>query len=145
MKRLTVDPSRCTGCESCVLTCSFEHDGAFSLDQGRIRIKRDETNGRFSPQVCVQCDERHCVQACPVGALTIDASLGIVRVDADLCTGCRVCEKACPYGGIQFAADVRHPLICDLCGGDPACVKTCRLPQAVRWMDGPDENLREAT
>jgi len=145
VKRLSVDPMRCTGCESCVLTCSFEHDDAFSLDRARIRVERDEENGRFSPKVCIQCPERHCVQACPEGALAVDPQSGAIRVDANACSGCRICEKACPYGGIQFAVGVRHPLICDLCGGDPSCVSTCRLPQAICWIDTANEAAGEVT
>ncbi len=25
---------------------------------------------------------------------------------------------------------------CDLCGGDPQCVKACRLPQALKYVEG---------
>jgi len=32
---------------------------------------------------------------------------------------------ACPYGNISIHKDERKMLKCDLCGGDPECVKFC--------------------
>jgi len=34
-----------------------------------------------------------------------------------------VCVDECPLGVIAFRDD--QPIFCDLCGGDPACVRTC--------------------
>ena len=129
--RLEIHPERCTGCESCVLTCSFEHENAFQLPLARVQVERDENQGDFRPRVCVQCDERFCVGACPVGALSV-AEVGNIVVDVEACTGCGACEAACPFGGIHFAASRETPIVCDLCGGKPACVATCQKPQALR-------------
>jgi len=141
VKRLRLVPEQCTGCESCVLSCSFEHGGVFSLEHSRIRIERNEERADFRPRVCIQCDERFCVAACPVGALSVDRLLGVIRCDAAVCIGCRKCETACPYGGAQFPAGEDRPIFCDLCGGHPACVDTCRLPRAVSFGEegGSDE------
>jgi anaerobic carbon-monoxide dehydrogenase iron sulfur subunit len=133
MKHIIVDPARCTGCESCVLNCSFAHTSAISLNQSRILIERDEEQAAFRPRVCTQCDGRFCVKACPVDALSVDPLLGCIRVDEARCIGCRACAAACPFGGVQFVDSRPLPLICDLCGGDPACVATCRKPQALRY------------
>jgi len=130
--KLEVHSERCTGCESCVLTCSFEHEGVFQLPLSRIQVTRNENHGAFEPRVCVQCDGRFCVEACPTGALSVAALLGNIEVDGDACTGCRVCEEACPFGGIHFAAERSEPLICNLCGGRPACVAMCRKPLALQ-------------
>ncbi len=142
MKRLNVNPEQCTGCESCVLTCPSEHGGAFSLALSRIRIERDEDKGRFIPRVCIQCDGRFCVAACPVSALSVDPELGNIVLDEDACIGCRACQPACPFGGVQFGEGRTSPLICDLCGGDPACVQTCRMPRALGYQmqGGSDES-----
>jgi hypothetical protein len=35
------------------------------------------------------------------------------------------CAEACPAQYIRGNADTGQPLICDLCGGDPQCVKAC--------------------
>lgn len=134
MRRLHVEAGQCTGCESCVLSCTFKHDGEFSLTASRIRIERNEDQGQFRPRVCVQCDERSCVAACPVGALSVEPLGGVIRCDEDACIGCRACEAACAHGGVQFAAGLDVPLFCDLCGGEPECVATCRMPKAVSVM-----------
>jgi anaerobic carbon-monoxide dehydrogenase iron sulfur subunit len=129
--RLCVAAERCTGCESCVLSCAFRHEGAFSLTASRIRIERNEDQGQFRPRVCIQCEERSCVAACPVEALTVDAALGTIRCDEAACIGCRACGTACAYGGVQFDAGRATPWFCDLCGGAPECVATCQMPKAV--------------
>jgi carbon-monoxide dehydrogenase iron sulfur subunit len=78
------------------------------------------------PHLCVQCDDYPCVESCPVDALTVDDKTTSVLVDREKCTGCGICVKACP-GTVPFL----HPqdgkvTICDLCGGEPECVKVCR-------------------
>jgi Fe-S-cluster-containing dehydrogenase component len=78
------------------------------------------------PHLCAQCHDYPCVEACPVGALSVDNATGAVLVDRDKCTGCGVCIHKCP-GNIPFL----HPkdgkaTICDLCGGEPQCAKVCQ-------------------
>jgi Fe-S-cluster-containing hydrogenase component 2 len=77
------------------------------------------------PHLCAQCDDYPCVKACPVEALTVDEDTTAVLVDREKCTSCGECIDACP-GKIPFL----HPgdnkaTICDLCEGDPECVKVC--------------------
>lgn len=141
MKRLVVNPDACTGCESCMLECSFQHEGAFGLDHARIQVERREVSATFRPRVCIQCEERHCIAACPVGALSIHPDTGAIRVDGDLCTGCGLCERACPHGGIHFVQGVKSPFVCDLCGGEPKCIAMCRKAQAISFavIGGGDE------
>jgi len=135
VKRLHVERDQCTGCESCVLTCSFEHEERFGLHLSRIRVRRDEENADFAPMVCIQCDEHPCVTVCPVDALSIDPGTGAIAVSVETCTGCKACQGACPYGGVHFAEGITFPFICDLCGGDPQCVQVCQLPQAIQVVD----------
>ena len=128
---LHIEPERCTGCTSCVLTCSFEHEGSFSLNRSRIRVEREEEEATFTPRVCIQCPERFCIEACPVGALSIHGVTGAIVVDEGTCTGCQECAVACPYGGIHIDDDCKVPLVCDLCGGNPRCPEVCKMPQAL--------------
>lgn len=129
---MIVDHEKCTGCISCMLACSMSKERAYSIVLSRIRIERDEEHARFVPRVCVQCDERSCVSACSVNALSLSKLTGAIEIDRETCTGCRQCVDACPYGGVGFDEDRSVPLICDLCAGDPACVKACELPRAIR-------------
>lgn len=62
---------------------------------------------------------------CPVGAIRRDTKTEAVLIDRDACIGCRVCMIACPFGAITFDLDRRRPIKCDLCEGDPRCVKFC--------------------
>jgi len=81
--------------------------------------------GAEIPHLCTQCDDAPCVSSCPVTALSVSKETGAILVDQDKCTACGQCIDACP-GRIPFL----HPahgkaVICDLCNGDPQCVKVC--------------------
>ncbi len=56
--------------------------------------------------------------------MEIDAKTGAVIIDEDACTGCLDCADACPFDAIFVGPD-NEVLKCDLCGGDPICVKYC--------------------
>ena len=61
---------------------------------------------------------------CPESALHI-GSQGEIVVTPDACTACGTCETLCPVGAIELFEDL--PYVCDLCGGDPSCVKSCTM------------------
>ena len=132
-KRLVIDPPECTGCDSCMLTCSFQHERSFGLEKSRIWIEKDNERADFIPRVCVQCDDAPCIDSCPVDALSRDERTGATILDREICTGCQTCVSACPFDGIRFDDKDGVPLICDLCGGDPTCVKYCQFPLAIRF------------
>ena len=129
--RLVVNPERCTGCNSCVLACSFAHTKEYAFETARVRTARDAEHAEARPLVCIQCAEAPCLAACPTGALARSAETGAIAVDSDLCTGCGVCRTACPYDGIHWDAASKRPLICDLCGGEPECALVCQFPKAI--------------
>ena len=84
-------PEDCSGCLACELACSFRHTGCFDFNKSRIRIIHDEEFSKIEIHQCVQCDEKSCVNACPVHALSVDPDLGCIRLDEDTCTGCKAC------------------------------------------------------
>ena len=112
--------------------CSAQKVGFYSENTSRIRIDKDEAAAVFVPLVCEQCREHPCVDVCPVDAIRYDESLSIFTVDEGICTGCGSCEESCPYDGVFVSEGIA--LKCDLCGGNPACVKVC-YPMALQYLE----------
>ena len=144
MKYLFVDYEKCVGCEICALRCSLEKTGVCNPSAARIHIVREEEQGVMMPAVCRHCDEPRCAPVCPVKAISKDAPTGLVRIDPDVCIGCKLCAEACPYGGPtgiprpggQINPSATIKVLCDLCGGNPACTDMC--PTAALQFLGPD-------
>jgi len=129
----------CTGCRACEAACVFHRQGVLGTATARIRIRKDEAEGLDEPLVCRLCDEPACIPACPEGALGRDARSGVIVVDDGRCASCGLCSEACPYGSISKDPVTGRPLVCDLCGGEPACVPRCS-PGALRGgSDGTGE------
>jgi len=78
------------------------------------------------PHFCAQCEDYPCVQSCPVTALSVCKETGAVLVNNEVCIGCGRCIDACPGRIPHMHPKEKRILICDLCGGDPQCVKVCR-------------------
>ena len=118
------DYLRCTGCQRCEIACSLHHEDWMWPEASRIRVFMPFP-GVEVPHFCAQCDDYPCVESCPVEALSVDEDTTAVLVDNEKCISCGKCIAACP-GHVPFL----HPgdnkaVICDLCGGDPECVKVC--------------------
>jgi len=78
------------------------------------------------PHFCVQCEDYPCVKSCPVEALSVSKRTAAVLVDAKKCIACGKCVDACPGRIPHMHPQRKHIVICDLCDGDPQCVKVCR-------------------
>jgi Fe-S-cluster-containing dehydrogenase component len=126
----------CSGCRACEAACVFHHDSVLGTSSARIRIRKDEAEGLDEPRLCRICREPACIPSCPEQALSRDAGLGIIRLDESRCDACGVCLGACPFGSISADPRTGRPLICDLCGGAPACVPRCS-PGALKA--GPEQ------
>lgn len=137
---LTVNAQKCTGCRLCELVCAVSHDGVSNPARSRIKIVKREAEGRYVPTICQQCDNAPCRQACPQAAISRDPDRGYLTIDDDLCLGCRLCVKACPFGAMHYNKTARKVFKCDLCGGDPQCVRFCE-EKAVNFVDA--ERLNE--
>jgi len=95
-----------------------------ALGQSRIRVFPTGKDN-YVQMNCLQCAEAACAAVCPTKALVRNEKTRAVELAASLCIGCGLCEAACPFGHIQFDGAAKRPLKCDLCGGEPACVKFC--------------------
>ena len=123
-KKLTVIPELCSGCRTCELVCAIKHFGVNNPKKAAIRVMITYPHPVLRmPVVCSQCRMPTCAQACPVGALKwVD---GVVYLDEEDCASCYKCVEVCPFGAIYAHDDCDYPIKCDLCGGDPECVKKC--------------------
>ncbi len=135
---IRVDLSRCTGCRRCEAACAFFHTGRINPELARIKVTQLYEIGIDGPVVCQQCEERYCL-ACPDDALSL-GDHGEVVVSPTVCTLCGVCEKACPIGAVTLFRGFVY--VCDLCGGEPKCVRAC-TEAAIAWERGKPPSLAE--
>ncbi|MBW1999400.1 MAG: hypothetical protein JRJ29_15745 [Deltaproteobacteria bacterium] len=112
--RLKIKPDLCSGCRLCEMICSLSHFGSVNTNRSAIRILKDDLNtGACRPRVCTQCKKMLC--------------LGREQEKAQKYRGRflwdETLEGSCPFEALpSWNGEVYH---CDLCGGDPACVKYC--------------------
>jgi len=59
-----------------------------------------------------------------------------VWIEVDLCSGCKRCQKACPYGAIEMIDGKAH--ILDRCTSCGACIELCR-EKAIQTDTKPKE------
>lgn len=130
-------PDICTGCRMCELMCSLEKTGTINPYRARIRVQRSNENGACKPVICRHCKTPLCQEACPVpGAMCRDENTRAVVLNEEKCIGCRACVEACPFKAIQVGPE-GEVLKCDLCGGDPVCVKYCPRRPAQQFPGLP--------
>ncbi|MBM4278461.1 MAG: 4Fe-4S dicluster domain-containing protein [Deltaproteobacteria bacterium] len=127
MKGLSLDVEKCSGCRACELACSMKHTGEYNPLNSRIHISIFHEKAFAIPVVCFQCNEPWCEKICPSGAIKTKTDevkgIKVVEIAEDKCVGCKMCMLACPFGNMRF--DGRHAVKCDLCEGDPECMRFC--------------------
>jgi carbon-monoxide dehydrogenase iron sulfur subunit len=132
-KILLVNPEKCTGCRICELACSFAKNRLFNPTKSRIKILNVEKYGIRCPIVCAHCEQPPCKVVCPVEAIVRDEKTGAILIRDNVCIGCRACLIVCPYGAISMDSATGLMIKCDLCGGEPKCVKLCPTG-AIRYV-----------
>lgn len=134
MPRIHCDKEKCSSCLACVVACIDQHYDGNQEDAVSCRICEKEVSPtsdwmHYVTRSCLHCQNAQCLLACPSNALYRDER-GFVIPVRDNCTGCRACEKACPFDVPRF--DREGKLVkCDgcsvrvACGLEPACVRIC--------------------
>ncbi|MFH1422306.1 MAG: 4Fe-4S dicluster domain-containing protein [Planctomycetota bacterium] len=140
MGRLIYDARLCTGCRACELACSFVSEGVFSPAKSRIRVVRMDSEGIDVPIGCTHCEDAPCELVCPVKAISRDTTTGAVVIDSDVCIGCKQCVTVCPFAAVHIDVKKRVIYKCDLCQGDPECVKWC-FTEAIIYTETPEKTL----
>ena len=129
------------GCYLCEEAC------AARFGRNRIRLG----GRRFGPLdlmgVCQHCTHATCIEACFFDAIRKDEN-GLAYIVTPACTGCTLCEHACPYGAVAMVEPEPEELkgwlkrllsaltqrppemvaeICERCRGyeDMACLSAC--------------------
>lgn len=139
-KILFIDPLKCDGCKDCETACAARHAGYRKIARKRIEVKAAGAQegstdvNLFVPFTCQQCVDPPCLAVCPKKAITRDPNLARVVIDPKLCVGCKMCVAACPTGSMTFAPDVGFPYKCELCDGDPECVRVCKR-KALEYVE----------
>ena len=117
-----VIPEKCCGCLMCEIVCSMKHWDAVNKYKSGIRVEKKSV----TEDIQTVCSHGHlcnfeCIEACKFNALK--KKNGIVYVDYENCTGCKLCAKACPLHACWIHKKKAYK--CDLCDGKPECIKFC--------------------
>ena len=141
-KVLVVDPEKCNGCRICEVICSFLKEKECNPVKSRIRVIKIESLGIDIPMVCHHCEKPLCRDVCPVDAITRDVDTGAILLNEEVCIVCRACIQACPHGALSINGEKGTIFVCDLCKGDPQCVKNCE-PKALQYIEASSINLKK--
>ncbi|MCX5853328.1 MAG: 4Fe-4S binding protein [Deltaproteobacteria bacterium] len=136
------DPEKCTGCGACEMICSTRNTEKVAPTSASVKVVTDETQGKTFAILCQHCRKPFCLEACPTRAIEKGED-GIVRIDRLFCTDCGLCTLACPAAAPLKDPGTQSIHKCDLCEGDPLCVKYCpenaltfTRGKAFRWIKG---------
>ena len=135
VKTLIIHPEKCNNCGDCETACIKTHASLTSLGLSCIRIlKAGGDEEFFFPMACKQCENPPCLATCPKEAICRDVNLDRVLIDRQKCVGCGMCVSACPFGAMKLDKHKAKSYKCDLCNGEPECVKVCE-PAAIVYKD----------
>ena len=153
---LVSDTTRCVGCKRCETACTEFNEGRAQPSLARIKVSRNYNFGprgqqagvglgmgefgnfRILPNTCLQCPHPvPCASACPNQAFVLEGNTKARMVDQNKCTGCRMCQLACPWEMICFDESAGKASKCFLCNGQPECVQACPTGalRYVSWRD----------
>ena len=132
MKKLLINLEKCSKCRECTAGCSYYHHPE---NRGVVRCLALAAQ----EHVCRRCEESPCVKSCPRKALEKRPD-GMLNRHSMLCTSCKTCTLACPFGVIYPEIVDYTTSMCDNCIGrsddatPPECVASCKHG-ALEWVE----------
>ncbi|MBF0412042.1 MAG: 4Fe-4S binding protein [Desulfamplus sp.] len=160
MKAFYIDLSVCNGCYCCQIACKDEHvandwspyskpqpdTGQFWIGLTElVRGQVPKVKVTYIPQLCHHCDDAPCIAQCKYDAI-VKRDDGIVLINPDKCTGCKLCKDTCPHNAIFFNENLNIAQKCTGCthlldNDDewkvPRCVDQCPT-DALRFGEEAD-------
>ena len=134
----------CSGCGLCQLACSFQLLGGYNPHRALIQITHKSENLYHFPIVCSQCQNPYCANICPVKAIERNPETGALVIDHKKCIGCGLCTQYCPTDMVTIDPELKKSVKCDLCNGDPSCVKACPTGALeIAFTNSPKESDNE--
>lgn len=137
MKYITVDLEKCIGCLNCEFACAFKQNNNFRTVDSNIRVHFYPETRTTITLTCMHCADAWCMAICPADAIRKNQETGAVTIDQSKCAGCKMCMMACPFGNIHFDGEQLVSKKCNLCEGDPNCVKHC-ISGALQFEEAED-------
>ena len=134
MRIVTMDMNKCVGCRNCEYACALKKTNDFNRNDSMMRMNYYPLEVACIPMTCVHCNEAFCAEVCPAGAIKRNTQTGAVEIDEKRCVGCKMCIMACPFGNIHFDKVSKTSKKCDLCQGEPNCVKYC-ISGALQYVE----------
>ena len=136
----SVDLTRCTGCQACVVACKDRSGLPDEVDLIRVAVEEQgacpSVRLRYTVGHCWHCQDPACIPACRSGALRqVD---GYLVIDGAACKACGSCARACPFGAIVLLPESGKPAACDGCADEvragigPTCIRACPM-RALGW------------
>ncbi|WP_417347185.1 4Fe-4S dicluster domain-containing protein [Ferrimonas sp.] len=140
----------CVGCGGCSVACQIHNELPENVrfrKVDRYEVKTGKgTKDVWLSHSCMHCQNPACLMVCPAKAYTLRHD-GLVVLDRDLCTGCGLCEQACPYDAVTMLETDGKAIKCNMCieliekGKKPACVDGC--PVKCLDMDNVAQVLQD--
>lgn len=117
--RIKVDKKKCSGCRLCEMVCSLFHAGVINPEKSAVRIESDDLGtGLNVPLLCRQCKNMKCLEG-------EDAD---ERMEKRKFLWALSRAQRCPFHALPVYDGYAYH--CDLCGGNPRCLKVC-TPNAL--------------
>lgn len=118
--KIKINSKKCTGCHLCELVCSLFHLGVMNTEKSAIRILKDDLDTSMNqPLVCRQCKEMKCLEGEDV----------VEEFEKRQFVWSKERAELCPFKSLSCLGENAYH--CDLCSGNPQCVRVCTT-EAIR-------------